>query len=101
MDQCIQNVKRATNKNLSALQSLREDNRLIQQKIKHVKELIDSKNPANPNKNDEASKNFDNSSMRSGGGASIAGSVINEVQKNVNIVGALNTLGSSPGGLST
>lgn len=93
-------MKRVTIKNLTALQALRDENRMIQQKIRHVKELIDSKNPA-INKNDEASKNFDNSSMRSGGGASIAGSVINEVQKNVNIVGALNTLGSSPGGLST
>lgn len=73
---------------------------MIQHKIKHVKELIDLKNPVNI-KNEEVSKNFDNSSMRSGGGASIAGSVSKEVQKNVNIVGALNTLGSSPGGLST
>lgn len=38
--ECIETVKRTTTKQISILSTLREENRLIEQKIKHVKELI-------------------------------------------------------------
>lgn len=84
---------------MSELQKIRDENHVLHCKIKHTKELIDLKNPANANKNDEGSKNFDQSSMKSGGQLSFAGSVINEVNKNPGIFGALSSLdhGSSPG----
>jgi hypothetical protein len=91
VDQVIANVRRVTYKNFNEVERIKEDNRILQAKIRHVKELIDLRNPANA-KNDDVSKNFDNSSMKSGGGLSISGSVINEVQKSVNIFGALSTL---------
>ena len=96
MNQCIETVKKVTNKNINALQTIRDDNKVIQLKIRHIKELIHSKDPANA-KNEEANKNFENSSMRSGGGVSFQGSAINEVQTNVNIFGALNTLNQHSG----
>lgn len=97
--ECIETVKRSTNKRMNILSTLREENRLIEQKIKHVKELITSQDPAVP-KQDDVSKNFENSSIRSGGGASIQGSVINEVQKNVNLLGALSTINQSAGDIA-
>ena len=38
--ECIETVKRTTTKHINLLSTLREENRLIEQKIKHVKELI-------------------------------------------------------------
>jgi hypothetical protein len=84
----IANVKRVTFRNTGEVEKLREVNMLIQAKIKHIKELLDNKNPAKT-RNDDNSKNLDQSSMKSGGGLSISGSVINEVQKSVNIFGAI------------
>ena len=84
----IANVKRVTFRNTGEVEKLREVNMLIQAKIKHIKELLDNKNHAKT-RNDDNSKNLDQSSMKSGGGLSISGSVINEVQKSVNIFGAI------------
>lgn len=92
--ECIETVKRTITKHINLQSSLREENRLIEQKIKHVKELIDKRDPALP-KQDDVSKNFENSSIRSGGGVSLQGSVINEVQRNPNILGALSNINQS------
>lgn len=79
MDLCIDSVKKVTNKNYSELIKMREDNRNLEFQIKHVKELIDLRNPANASRNEVNSKNFDQSSLRSGGGTtSHAGSLLNE-----------------------
>lgn len=59
MDQVIANVKRVTFKNVNDLEKIREDNRVLQSKIKHAKELLDLRNPTVNNKNDDNSKNFD------------------------------------------
>lgn len=97
VEQVITNVKRVTFKSQSETDKMREENKILQAKIKHIKELLEMKNPLNANKGDDTSKNFDQSSMRSGGGLSISGSVINEVQKSVNIFGAIQTLSNTGG----
>ena len=53
--------------------------------------MIESKNPTKAAA-EENSKNFDNSSIKSGGVASHAGSVLNEVNRRYNIIGALSSL---------
>ena len=91
VEQVIANVRKVTFRSMNELEKLKEENKYLHSKIKHVRELLDIKNPVNAanNKGDETSKNFDQSSMKSGGGLSISGSVINEVQKSVNIFGAI------------
>lgn len=59
VEQVIANVKRVTFKSMSETDQMKEDNKILQAKIKHLKELIDIKNPLITAKGDDNSKNFD------------------------------------------
>ena len=86
----IENVKNVTCKHLNTVFDLKNENRHLLQTIKHIKDLIESKNPFNT-KNDDISKNFETQSVKSGAGfTSHAGSVTNGGYQN--IFGALSSL---------
>lgn len=95
----IETVKNATNKNLTMLQGLKNENKYLNKTIKHAKDLIEQRNPAN-SRNQELI-NFENSSIRSGGNTiSRTGSIINEVQRG-NLGAALTSLSyADKGGLT-
>ena len=81
-EEYIENVRRITDENQSKLEHLRRKNKFLQDTIKHVKALIDLKNPTNSRNNEDISKNQDNSSIKSGNDTgSRGGSVINEAHK--------------------
>lgn len=81
-EEYIENMKRINDKSLTALERLRRKNKFLKDTIKHVKTLLDLKNPANSRNNEDISKNQDNSSIKSGNETgSRGGSVINENQK--------------------
>jgi hypothetical protein len=78
----IENVRRLNDVNLSKVERLRRKNKFLKDTIKHVKALLDMKNPANSRNNEDISKGQDNSSIRSGNDTgSRGGSVINEAHK--------------------
>lgn len=86
----IESVKKVTDERMPQLEKLRHKNHYLKETIKHMKNLIDMKNPANASRNNEdVSKTQDNQSVRSGGGnTSYGGSLIN----GNNLMGALSSL---------
>jgi len=81
-EEYIDNMRRMNDENQSKLERLRSKNKFLHDTLKHVKALLDLKNPANSRNNEDISKNQDNSSIKSGNETgSRAGSVINDAHK--------------------
>ena len=81
-EEYIENMRRMNDENQSKLERLRSKNKFLHDTLKHVKALLDLKNPANSRNNEDISKNQDNSSIKSGNETgSRAGSVINDAHK--------------------
>ncbi len=76
-------MRRIHDQSLSQVERLKSKNKFLRDTLKHVKALIEMKNPANSRNNEDVSKGQDNNSMRSGNetAGSRGGSVINETQK--------------------
>ena len=81
-EEYIENMRRINDQSLSQVERLKRKNKFLKDTLKHVRALIEMRNPANSRNNEDISKGQDNSSIRSGNDTgSRGGSVINEAQK--------------------